>query len=199
VVPLDAIVGSVAADVEAPDTSLPWREQLKELATAIHEALDPGDLAGRLPQAALSPDVLALSDTGIAILTNAGFAPDEAARAWSWTRVWPRCRPPSAPARSWISSSPGVDEDEYPALAAASQPFAKALSNEPEAFAYGLDRLLDGGGERGGLVRAGGERGEELDELLVGPAGSVPGHASARTTRVWLWKPVGPLVRAISP
>jgi AcrR family transcriptional regulator len=141
---LDAIVGSAAADVEAPDASLPWRDQLRDLATAIHEALEPGDLAGRLPQAALSPGVLALSETGLSILSEAGFTAEDAARAWQLILGYASSRPPSAPARAARSALAGLDPDGYPALAAAAEPFANALGDEPEAFAYGLARLLDG-------------------------------------------------------
>jgi TetR/AcrR family transcriptional regulator, tetracycline repressor protein len=113
---LDAVVGSAAAEIEAPDPSRPWREQLTELATAIHTALEPGDVAARLPQAALSPGVLALSETGLSILTAAGFSADEAARAWHVLLGYASSRPPNAPARAARSALAGLDEDDYPAL-----------------------------------------------------------------------------------
>ncbi len=49
------------------------------------------------------------------------------------------------------------------------------------------------------LVRA--ERGEVLGQLLRSPGvrERIHRHPSARTTSVWLWKPLIPRVRAISP
>src|SRR4051812_37592500 len=133
---LDAIVGSAAAEVDAPDASQPWRAQVAELATAIRAALEPSDLAARLPQAALSPGVLALSETGLAILTDAGFAPEEAARAWHLRLGYACSRPPTATASAARSALAGLAEDEYPALAAAAEPLAAALSDDAAAFAY---------------------------------------------------------------
>jgi len=141
---LDAIVSSAAADIEAPDPTRPWRDQLTELATAIRTALEPGDLAARLPHAALSPGVLALSETGLTILTRAGFSSEEAARGWHLVLGYACSRPPSAPARAARSVLAGLDEDEYPALTAAAEPFAATLADDREAFAYGLERVLDG-------------------------------------------------------
>jgi len=51
---LDAVVGSAAADVAAPDPSLPWRDQIARLAVGIRGALEPGELA-RLPRPRCRP------------------------------------------------------------------------------------------------------------------------------------------------
>jgi TetR/AcrR family tetracycline transcriptional repressor len=98
---LGAVVSDAVADVPAPDPSLPWRDQLTALATATHAALEPGDLAARLPEAALTPGVLALSATGVSILTEAGFSPDEASRAWHLLLGFACSRPLSADARAF--------------------------------------------------------------------------------------------------
>jgi len=141
---LDAVVGSAAAEVEPPDPSAPWREQIAEVATAIRAALEPSDLAARLPQAALSPGVLGLSEIGVSILTAAGFSPEDAARGWHLVLGYACSRPPAAPGRAAHSALAGLPHDDYPALAATAEPYAAALSDDGEAFAYGLDLLLDG-------------------------------------------------------
>ena len=78
------------------------------------------------------------------------------------------------------------------------------LVADDERAHLGLHRLgclLDDLAEHLLLVGQRGHGDEQLGELLGGPAraGRRSGHATASTTRVWLWKPVGPLVRAISP
>jgi AcrR family transcriptional regulator len=141
---LVAIVAAAVGDVDDPDPSLPWRDRLATLTRGIRAALEPGDLAPRLGQAALAPEVLAVSDTGIAILMEAGFGPDEAARAWHLLLGYASSRLPTAEVRSARAALAGLAEDEHPALAAAAEPLARAMSDESEAFDYGLDRLLDG-------------------------------------------------------
>ena len=141
---LDAVVGSAAADVAAPDPQLPWREQIAEVATAIRAALEPSDLAARLPRAALSPGVLGLSEIGVSILTEAGFTAEDAARSWHLVLGYACSRPPAAPGRAAHSALAGLSHDEYPALAAAAAPYADALSDDAAAFADGLEVVLDG-------------------------------------------------------
>ncbi len=141
---LDAIVGSAAAEVETPNPSLPWRDRLTGLVTGMRAALEPGDLVARLPRAALSPAGLKLADTGIAIMIDAGFTPGEAARAWHLLLSYASSPAPVAEAREARFALAGLPEDDYPALAGAGDAYAAALSDRDEAFAYGLDRLLDG-------------------------------------------------------
>jgi len=141
---LDAVVGAAAAEVEAPDQGLPWRGQVATVAAGIREALQPSDLAARLPQAALSPGVLSLSEIGISVLTRAGFGPEEAGRAWHAVLTYACSRPPTAPGRTAHSALAGLPADDYPALAAAGGAYADALGDEDEAFRYGLELVLDG-------------------------------------------------------
>jgi hypothetical protein len=52
------------------------------------------------------------------------------------------------------------------------------------------------------LLGLGRDDGEEVDERLCRPALPEvvdPPQPNARTTKVWLWKPLTPRVRAISP
>ena len=65
----------------------------------------------------------------------------------------------------------------------------------------GLGGALDAGVHRGVHVLVGAEHREVLGQLLGGPGvrERVHDQPSARTTSVWLWKPLIPRVRAISP
>jgi hypothetical protein len=61
-------------------------------------------------------------------------------------------------------------------------------------------RLVDGGDGGGRLVGVRRHHLKQLDQLLgLEVRRWRPGHPSARTTSVWLWKPFTPRVRAISP
>ena len=63
-----------------------------------------------------------------------------------------------------------------------------------------LGDVLDGAARRLLGVDEGGDEREELRELMGRPAlGALVHQPSARTTSVWLWTPVSPRVRAISP
>ena len=78
----------------------------------------------------------------------------------------------------------------------------KAATNQDRRH-FGLDRVRDPlHREAHGrcTARRRTDRGQELGQLLRGPAVE-GGHAQliASTTRVWLWKPDTPRVRAISP
>jgi len=88
--------------------------------------------------------VLELSETGVAILTRAGFTPDEAARAWHLILAFACSRPPASPKRAARSALAGLPEDDFPALAAASDAYAEALGDDARAFQYGLETVLDG-------------------------------------------------------
>src|SRR5947208_2497330 len=131
----DALLDAMAADrmerlPELPASS--WREQLHALLgeAARRLAVAPG-LAPRLPRAFLSEGALSLPDAGVGILLEAGFAPDEAASAWralwSYTFGFATFRADSA--RTVRAALAALPEDEYPALAAAGDPFADALAS----------------------------------------------------------------------
>src|SRR3954470_8173648 len=83
----DALLDAMAADriEQLPDVPAraPWREQLRALLEeAAGGVAAPPGLAARLPRAFLGERALRLPEAGIAILLEAGFAPDEAASAW---------------------------------------------------------------------------------------------------------------------
>ena len=67
------------------------------------------------------------------------------------------------------------------------------------AFSGVAHPRVDAALERGGLAVRCRQRGEDLGELLAASSGDGAHQPMARTTSVWLWKPVIPRVRAISP
>ena len=143
---LDAMAAAVAGGVSPPARSGPWRERLHELLRGAERSIaaSPG-LADRLPRGFLTPDALRLSEAGLAILGDAGFAPERAARAWralwSYTYGFATFRVESA--RSVRAAVAGLPEGDYPALASAGDHLAAAFADDGE-FEEGLDRLLDG-------------------------------------------------------
>lgn len=82
---LDALVARATDGVARPDPAAPWREQVVALLRAAREALggDAVGLGARLPRALVTPGVARLADDGVRILRDAGFAAEQAPRAWA--------------------------------------------------------------------------------------------------------------------
>ncbi|MFL5895299.1 MAG: TetR/AcrR family transcriptional regulator [Thermoleophilaceae bacterium] len=152
----DELVDAVAADVtRAAMTALgagDWRTQLHELLGGVRAAIarDPHGLGTRAARAFLEPEMLALSEAGVAILERAGFRGREGAAAWralfSYTLGSASFSLGDTPddARRRIRAAVGALPDEdFPVLLDLADDFAVALSSEDE-FALGLDLLLDG-------------------------------------------------------
>ena len=146
---LDAMVDAAGAQVELPDGTAPWREEIGALLLRARSELRRygGGLGIPLGRLLLTPSGLRISEAGIATLACAGLEPEEAARAWRalFSYAVGAAAEPDADeaARRARVALAGLSEDEYPALAAAVDGFAGA--NEPEAeLEYGLERLLDG-------------------------------------------------------
>jgi AcrR family transcriptional regulator len=145
----DALLDAMAADgVEqvTPPEGDTWRAQMHALLDEAQRTLaaSPG-LAARLPRAFLGEGALKLPETGLAILGGAGFGPDEAASAWRalWSYTYGFATFRAESARGVRAAVAALPEDSYPALAAAGDALADALSDAAE-FAVGLDRLMDG-------------------------------------------------------
>jgi AcrR family transcriptional regulator len=143
---LDALTESAAVGLTVPSSRASWRNQMRAL---LHEArrVLGTDLASRLPRAMLSPGLLKLSETGLAILTQAGFSSKEAASAWrallSYTFGFAVTSVDGDAARRTRAAIAALPDDEYPSLHAAATELAAALAADEE-FDRGLDRLLDG-------------------------------------------------------
>jgi TetR/AcrR family tetracycline transcriptional repressor len=149
---LDAVVDGAAEEIALSAGSGSWREQIRELLQDARAALgqDPAGLRTRFTRAMLTPGALRLSEAGLRILQDAGFEPEEAARAWralcgyafGFTGFDDDASPDDA-ARRARAALAALPADEYPALTAAADGFAGAMAAQEE-LDYGLDRLLDG-------------------------------------------------------
>jgi AcrR family transcriptional regulator len=151
---LDALVESAADEVPVGVDSDPdsWRDQIRELLGQTRAALgrEPAGLGALFTRAMLTPGALRLSEAGLRILQDAGFGPDEAARAWralcgytfGFTAFDDGATPDEA-ARRARAALAALPADDYPALTAAADGFAGSLASAEE-LDYGLERLLDG-------------------------------------------------------
>jgi AcrR family transcriptional regulator len=130
---VDAVAASSAAAFEPPSRRGSWRTQMKQLLGDARQRLaaDPAGLASRLPRTFFEPEVLPLSEAGMAILVGAGFSERDAASAWRalWSYTFGFVTFTVAPV-AWLPHS------EYAALA---ETFA-----DDGQFEAGLERLLDG-------------------------------------------------------
>ena len=149
---LDAVIDVAVSEWDLPALTGTWREQTAQLIGFTREvfARHPAvvDIWSRQP--VLGTGGLVWVEAGLAILDEAGFDPDEAAVAFrllitytygfalfSGSRSDPQSREGT---RRALESLPG---ERFPHLLKAAAPFAAAMGSE-EAFAYGLERLLDG-------------------------------------------------------
>jgi TetR/AcrR family tetracycline transcriptional repressor len=155
---LDALAASAAGEVSPPRAGASWREQMLELLQQARAAMG-ADTGSRLPRAFLTPPVLRISEAGLAILEEAGFDADEAARAWRalWSYTYGfatfALAPSEAEARRRVRSAlAALPEEDYPALTAAADELAAAFASDEE-FERGLERILDGLASRAEAVR----------------------------------------------
>jgi AcrR family transcriptional regulator len=143
---LDALAESAAVSLAVPSGRASWRNQMRALLHDARRVLG-ADLASRLPRAMLTPGLLKLSETGMAILLKAGFPPREAASAWrallSYTFGFAVTSVGGDAARRTRAAIAALEDEEFPALHATSADVAAALADDDE-FDRGLDRLLDG-------------------------------------------------------
>jgi AcrR family transcriptional regulator len=146
----DALLDAMAADLLEQLPELPaggsWRERMHGLLDeAARRLADAPGLAARLPRAFLAEGALRLPEAGIAILLDAGFDRAGAASAWRalWSYTFGFATFGVESARTVRAAVAGLHEDDFPALAEAGDALADTLASR-DAFAEGLDRLLDG-------------------------------------------------------
>ncbi|GAA1805662.1 TetR family transcriptional regulator [Planosporangium flavigriseum] len=136
---------SVSAGTEGP-----WWDRIREINLAFHHALrEHPSLVGLLVARPLGGNApIDAAEAQLRVLVEAGFAPDDAARAHltllhyaigsaAWTS--PRVEP-QAVGRELLERLPA---ERYPTFAALAAPLAEA-SYDPKQYAYGLDLLLAG-------------------------------------------------------
>jgi AcrR family transcriptional regulator len=148
---LDAAVGAAADefDFAPPDGGL--RERIRAHVDAVREILErhPAlpQLRGRQP--ILQPSAFRLSEPGMRILLDAGFPPEEAARAFRvlFVHVFGSMlfgpHAPTPPERRVARAALlALPDDEFPAITAAADEMVAATGGR-EQFDYGLELILD--------------------------------------------------------
>jgi len=159
---LDAAVGAAVADFEfsAPVGTL--RERTRAHVHALRRLLErhPSLPALRGRQPIVHPAAFRISESGMQILLDAGFPPDEAARAFRmvFTYVFGSMlfgpHAPTPPERRAVRAALHLlPDDEFPALTATADAMAASIGG-PEQFDYGLERILDALEARAGALRS---------------------------------------------
>ena len=149
---LDAVVDSAVSERDPFVLEGSPRGQLRGVAMAAHRSLHrhPSLVELRVRRPVLRPESLRFAEAVLSILLKAGLDRREAARAFrllfTYTFGYAALSPSEvteehrAAARAALSELPA---DQYPSLSGAVEEASDAMGGE-EAFAYGLDRILDG-------------------------------------------------------
>ena len=149
---LDAVAEAAFAGQQVTISGAGWREQLTSLATAARAALDrhPCVVQIRILQPVLDPQSLQFAEAGLRILEDAGFPPEEAAKAFRLLFTYTMGFAGFSPAASEQSAHEaaeaalsGLPAEYFPRLSVAIAEAADAMGGDA-VFAYGLDRILDG-------------------------------------------------------
>ena len=149
---LDAAVDVAVSSSPGFRRSGDWRQDLRALIVGSWRNLNrhPALVQIRLRVPVLRPEALRFGEAGMDILLRAGFPPDEAAQsfrllftyAFGFAGLSPD-RDAQLARRQANVVLIGLDHDRYPNLTAAREEFSDAMAG-PEAFSYGLERILDG-------------------------------------------------------
>ena len=149
---LDAVNDAAIAEAELPRLRGSWRQRIQQLIAHSRELFSRHPCVVEIwaRQPVLGTGALRWVETGLETLEQAGFEPEDAVKAFRLLVVYTYgftlfSRPRSDAAarektRAALASLPG---DVYPRLREAAAPFAGAMASD-EAFAYGLERILDG-------------------------------------------------------
>jgi AcrR family transcriptional regulator len=149
---LDAVVETAVAELELPRFEGSWRDQIRQLGAYTRElfARHPGVVEIWARQPVLAAGTLHGVEAGMRILEEAGFEAEEAAKAFRLLVTYTfgfelfsgarSTRGASESARAALAELP---PESHPRLSEAAGTFSAAMGSE-EAFAYGLDRILDG-------------------------------------------------------
>jgi AcrR family transcriptional regulator len=149
---IDVVVDTATEEPRVMPGAGPWKDQLRELFQGVRETLlkHPSGVRLRLARPMLSPGALRVTETGMEILTRAGFGKADAARAYRtlfiYTFGFVAFGSPEAPdetKRFTRAAVMALPPEEYPVLTSAAREAAEAMAGD-EQFGFGLDRLLDG-------------------------------------------------------
>jgi hypothetical protein len=146
------VIDAAVADSELPPFEGTWRDQVRQFAAYSDElfARHPSVVEIWARQPVLGRTSLRNVEAGVRILVAAGFEPEEAVKAFRLLVTYifgfalfsmPRSAPGAREStRSALGSLPVED---YARLRETAEPFSGAMVGD-EAFAYGLERILDG-------------------------------------------------------
>jgi AcrR family transcriptional regulator len=149
---LDAVMDLAFAERELPAPEGDWRDQLREIATAARAVLSrhPGLVQVRVMQPILRPEALRFGELGLKVLQDAGFPPEEAAKAFrllfTYTFGFAAFSPEATAEEAREAAMAAISDlpaEYYPKLSAAVEEAAAAMGGDA-VFNYGLERILDG-------------------------------------------------------
>jgi AcrR family transcriptional regulator len=149
---LDAVIDTAAAELEFPELEGAWRDQVRQLVAHTRELLarHPSVVEIWARQPVLGPVGLQWVEAGLEILEEVGFETEEAVKAFRLLVIYTygfalfgAARSSGAARESTRAALEALPPERYPRLTEAAGTFAAAMGSE-EAFAYGLDRILDG-------------------------------------------------------
>jgi hypothetical protein len=149
---LDAAVGAAVDEFSFEPPAAPFGDQLRAHVQAVRAVLTRHPALPQLRSRApiVQPPAFRMSEPALRILLDAGFPPDEAARAFRLLFVYvfgsmlfgPEA-PSAAEQRSMRAALLSLPEDEFPAVTASAGEMAAAVGG-PEQFNYGLERIIGG-------------------------------------------------------
>jgi AcrR family transcriptional regulator len=149
---LDAAIDMGARRIGVAPVSGSWRERLRHLVLEFRRGLaeHPGIVELRLARPVITPGALELTEAGMEILRDAGFAKRDAARGYRTLFVYvfgfsafgpgPTAADEREQVRDVLATLPS---ERYPRLVEAAEEAAEAMADDT-LFDFGLDRLLDG-------------------------------------------------------
>ena len=149
---LDAVIDTAVADLEPPRFEGTLRDQIHQLSARNRElfARHPSVLAIWARRPVVAPGALHGVEAGLQVLHDAGFQAEEAVKAFRLLVTYTfgfelfSAGRTGADAREGARAALGaLPPETYPRLSEWAGPFAAAMGSE-EAFAYGLDRIIDG-------------------------------------------------------
>ncbi len=149
---LDAVNDAAVAEAKVPPLKGSWRQRIRQLVAHSRElfARHPCVVEIWASQPVLGTGALRWVEAGLETLEEAGFDPEDAVKAFRLLVVYTygftlfsRPRSNAAAREKTRAALASLPDELYPRLREAAAPFAAAMASE-EAFAYGLERILDG-------------------------------------------------------
>lgn len=149
---LDAVIETAVTEQELPRLEGSWRDQVRQMVAYSNElfARHPSVVEIWARQPVLGTRSLRGVEAGLQILQEAGFEADEAVNAFrllvTYTygfALFSAARSERAALEGTRAALGALPPEGYPRLSEAAGAHAEAMGGE-EAFAYGLERILDG-------------------------------------------------------